>query len=282
MSVTAVVARYREDLDWLPRLGLPAVVYDKSGDPPEQILATLGRGATTAAAAQTFPANVSCPESTSDNASAGMNPPVGEALAEAGPGNAAQPSVPARPPVPSIHVAPLPNIGREAHSYLTHILRTYPDFPRHTVFLQGHPFDHLAQHGGDTELLAQRIAEAVERDRPFTGLAWFRLQCDGLGRPHQMLDESHRGRWAGWGRDIPVARVFEELFAAAAPERFVARGAAGNFVVRADRILARPLSFYQRALELVLADPRDELNTGHAFERLWHLIFNGNTRWNRE
>lgn len=226
MSVQAVVARYREDVSWLAELGLPAVVYDKSGaDTPPQGLDSHPTG---------------------------------------------------------VVVEPLPNVGREAHSYLTHIVRNYPHFPRHTVFLQGRPFDHLAEEGADTATLRTRIDQAVERDTPFTGLAWFRLQCDGLGRPHQMFDESHRGKWTGWGRDIPVASTFEALFAATAPRKYTVRGASGNFVVRADRILTRPLSFYERALGLVLADPDDRDNTGHAFERLWHLIFNGNARWNRE
>jgi len=26
----------------------------------------------------------------------------------------------------------------------------------------------------------------------------------------------------------------------------------------------------------------DAENTGHAFERLWQLIFNGNTEWNKD
>jgi hypothetical protein len=46
-------------------------------------------------------------------------------------------------------------------------------------------------------------------------------------------------------------------------------------LVRRDRILARPAAFYRRALDLVLADPDDADNTGHAFERLWQAIFSG-------
>lgn len=38
----------------------------------------------------------------------------------------------------------LPNVGREAHTYLYHILRTYKNpTTEYVVFLQGHPFDHL-------------------------------------------------------------------------------------------------------------------------------------------
>ena len=176
---------------------------------------------------------------------------------------------------------PLPNVGREAHTYLTHILRRYPDFPDQTVFLQGDPFFHLTADGeAGTAELRELLCERLERNAPFGGLAWFRLRCDGLGRPHHMADPSHRGKWKGWGKDIPVAEVFTALFRRPAPNEFIARAATGIFHVSRDRLLTRPRPFYERALALVLADPEDERNTGHAFERLWHLLFNGNTAWN--
>ena len=36
----------------------------------------------------------------------------------------------------------LENIGREAHSYLTHLITRYDNLPALMVFCQGHPFDH--------------------------------------------------------------------------------------------------------------------------------------------
>lgn len=175
-------------------------------------------------------------------------------------------------------VEALPNLGREAHTYFTHILAHYGNLPRHTVFLQGDPFAHLAQPETPPvtpEGLRQRLLELAGRDLPFAGLAWFRLACDGLGRPHDLADPAKQGRWKGWGRDIPVAETFEALFGAPAPQKFIARAPTGNMLVRADRILARPEAFYRRALELVHRDPEDERNTGHALERLWQAVFSG-------
>ncbi len=182
---------------------------------------------------------------------------------------------------PGTRVETLPNVGREAHTYLTHILASYGGLPRHTVFLQGNPFAHLAppppsgEEPVTPEGLRQRILDLAARDLPFAGLAWFRLACDGLGRPHDMGDPAKQGRWKGWGRDIPVGETFEALFGAPAPRKFIARAPTGNMVVRADRILARPEAFYRRALTLVLCDPEDERNTGHALERLWQAVFAG-------
>lgn len=209
--VQAVVARYREDLSWLEELGLPAVVYDKSG-------------------------------------ASGPNA--------------------------------LPNVGREAHTYFWRLAYAYPDFADYTVFLQGAPLPHL--EWGAVAELHKLITDAVRSGAGFKGLARYRLRCDGLGRPHDMRDPEKQGQWAGWGRDIPVAETYRKLFAGKAPETYLARGAAGLFVVRRERILARPREFYLLGLALTEADPRDENNTGHALERLWQIVFNGSPALNRD
>lgn len=211
-----VVARYKEDLDWVWRLPFHSLIYNKGGD-------DLPRSIT------------------------------------------------------------LPNVGREAHTYLTHIVKTYPVFPAWNVFVQGDPFFHLTREGeAGVDTLAAMITDCISKRTNFQGLAWFRLKCDGLGRPHSMNDPEKKGRWAGWGKDIPVAEVFEKLFPATAPQEFIARGSTGNFFVSGQRILSRPREFYEYALRLVENDPEDNMNTGHALERLWQLVFNGNNDWNRE
>ena len=212
LPVELVVARYREDIQWLERVPFPHMVYDKSG--------------------QTGP-------------------------------NA------------------LPNIGRESHTYLTHILRRYPDFPEYTAFLQGDPFGHM-QEGAGPQWLAERIRQNVRLGVKFTGFAWFKLKCDRLGRPHGMADPEKQGRWKGWGNDIPVGEVYGELFVGDVPETFLVTAPAGMLFVARERILARSKCFYERCLKLIEADPEDEYNTGHAFERLWQVIFGGNSALNKE
>lgn len=210
-DVEVVVARYREDVSWTAELGLPATVYDKSGEP--------GRHA-------------------------------------------------------------LPNIGRESHTYLSHIVRRYPDFAAFTVFVQAAPFPHMPP-GATPASFAARIRQNVRMGLGFSGFAGFKLKCDRLGRPHQMADPALHGHRAGFGRDIPVGAVHEALFAGPVPETFLVTAPAGMFFVARERILARPLALYRKALELVAADPDDAANTGHAFERLWPVIFNGDVRLNR-
>ncbi|NDV19987.1 DUF3431 domain-containing protein [Pseudodesulfovibrio sp. JC047] len=182
---------------------------------------------------------------------------------------------------PAENARQLENIGREAHTYFTHIVNEYETLSPMNVFVQGDPFDHLDDRGRtDVDGLRKQLVDVVDRALPFKGLAWFKLKCDRLGRPHDLRKLENKGRWAGWGRDIPVGAVFEELFHVPMPEQLIVRAPTGNFCVSGDRIRTRPISFYQHCLHLVEQDPFDEYNTGHAFERLWQHIFNGNTAWN--
>jgi len=45
--------------------------------------------------------------------------------------------------VPESQIQNLPNVGREAHTYLTHIIQQWDELPKHIYFLQGDPFPHL-------------------------------------------------------------------------------------------------------------------------------------------
>lgn len=177
----------------------------------------------------------------------------------------------------------LPNIGREAHTYFTHIVREYDHLAGMNIFLQGDPFDHISDQGRATpQDLLRELEDVVDRMVPFKGLAWFKLKCDALGQPHDLRKPENEGRWAGWGKDIPLGKTFERLFGVPMPKQIVARAPTGNFCVTGERIRTRPKAFYEYALRMIEADPDDANNTGHAIERLWQHIFNGNTAWNRE
>jgi hypothetical protein len=103
-AIEVVVAKYREDVSWTTRLGLPTTIYDKSGAP----------------------------------------------------GGLA-----------------LPNIGRESHTYLTHIVGRYETLAGHTVFVQGAPFDHMPP-GTTPEHFAGRIRQNARMGLHFSGFASFK------------------------------------------------------------------------------------------------------------
>jgi len=170
----------------------------------------------------------------------------------------------------------LPNIGRETHTYLSHILRRYDDLARHTVFIQAAPFDHMPP-GTTPADFAARIAQNVRLGLRFTGFAAFKLKCDRLGRPHDLADPARHGHRPGFGKDIPLGDVYARLFAGPVPETFLVPAPAGMLFVARERILFHSREFYRQALDLVASDPDDAANIGHAFERLWQVVFNGKT-----
>lgn len=45
--------------------------------------------------------------------------------------------------VPSHQIQSLPNIGRESHTYLTHIIKQWDNLPERVYFIQADPFPHL-------------------------------------------------------------------------------------------------------------------------------------------
>ena len=135
--------------------------------------------------------------------------------------------------------------------------------------------------GATPDSLRRTILDLARRNVRFKGLAYYAIRCDGQGNPHHLRDPEHRGKWAGWGRDIPVAATYAGLFAGPVPKSFHTRAPAGLLMVSRERILARPAGLYRKAMELILADPHDAANTGHAMERLWYIVFNGYAPLNR-
>lgn len=63
-------------------------------------------------------------------------------------------------PVPVYYYERLPNIGREADTYLYHIIKHYTDLGEYTVFLQGNPTDHL--QGNEIRLMEADFRNIVD------------------------------------------------------------------------------------------------------------------------
>lgn len=61
----------------------------------------------------------------------------------------------------------LRNIGRESHSYCTHIVRNYNRLADWTIFLQGHPFDHKV----NLDMVQQVIDNYKRLSRPLVNFA---------------------------------------------------------------------------------------------------------------
>jgi len=154
---------------------------------------------------------------------------------------------------------PLPNIGRESHTYLHHIVNNYNNLSDVTVFTQGDPFPHCPDFIAKVQLIIQDGL-----DEPFRNLSNWVLQIQGLNCtawPHHC-----------WPNLIPeVAHcLFGEEF-----NRPIWFGAGAIFAVTKEAIRRHPLSFYKIAIQFFTNGEPDTgcRGFGHAFERLWPTIF---------
>lgn len=156
----------------------------------------------------------------------------------------------------------LPNTGREAHTYLHHIVDRYEDLAPVTVFCQGRPFDHVPNFH---TLLKQLARGELEID----GFRWLGFVIDRDDRNGTRLFQ----QWSknAERRPLPMDRYWKELFGSTIPKEFVFYLGA-HFIVTADQIRQRPHSFYQRALRLADKVP----DAAHCFERTWDQTFGVN------
>ena len=178
-------------------------------------------------------------------------------LSEVGPGWAVR--VYSKGRVPSPGAVPLPNVGREAHTYLTHIVDQWEHLAPVTVFAQGDPFDHCP------DFLAQlKLLEAGE-SVTFTPLGDLEIIFDRQGFPHLSEEPATR---AG----LYLDQFYREICGGELPPLLHCRANA-IFAVSAGEIRARPREFYARGIE-ALARENNPI-AGHYFERLWGLLFAG-------
>jgi hypothetical protein len=156
-------------------------------------------------------------------------------------------------------VASLPNVGREAHTYLTHLLARHGDPASVTVFCQGHPFDHAP----DFHDRLGALAAGDERPQRFLWHGFLDDSDDPRGRRLFVPWSKNPGRF-----ELETGRLYRELFQEESPERLHFRGGA-QFSVTREAVRSRSREFYARALDLCLSIPL----AAHSYERIWDRIF---------
>lgn len=140
----------------------------------------------------------------------------------------------------------LPNVGREAHTWVHHIITRYDTLAPYTMFLQGNPLDHCSPR--DVASVALRgIVDQFDT----LGDMWI---VDQMGRP---LND--------WNCDLN--HVWQQLFVSPLPQRIIcARGA--QFVASKELIHGRSIEFWQKCLTIC----EEWKDAAHAFECLWGLV----------
>ena len=159
----------------------------------------------------------------------------------------------------NVSLIPLPNVGLEAHTYLTHLVTRYDSLAPVTLFCQGHPFDHAP----DLHERLGALATGVETPDPFLWYGFLEDTDDQFG--HRLFIPWSKNPER---RELATGRLYEELFGEPSPELFHFRCGA-QFAVTREGVRRRPAAFYQRALELSVSFPL----AVHSLERMWDRFF---------
>ena len=154
---------------------------------------------------------------------------------------------------------PLPNIGREAHTWLHHLAARYDTLADITVFAQGHPFDHAP----DLHKRLRALADGSWLIREFFWLGFLADTDDPRGRrlfvPWSKNPERH---------ELRLDEFHQRLFGSPGPEAY--RFFAGaQFAVTREATHRRTRTFYERASQLAAEFPL----APHCFERCWDRVF---------
>ncbi|KAN0101620.1 Glycosyl transferase family 90 domain containing protein [Hyaloscypha variabilis] len=164
----------------------------------------------------------------------------------------------------------LPNIGRESHTYIYHIVKNYNRLADVTIFCQGSLTPHVAPYLsiGDIVTAAKSTTHDVtvfdsRAMRTFSG--WQKLQ-HGRKWEEERLTGVMKEAFCGPG-------LFWHWMFGTAPPSVIGFVSGAIFAVRREAITRRPHAFYKRLLHFFDCLNQANPEEGHYFERFWLAVF---------
>ncbi|KAL8767067.1 MAG: hypothetical protein Q9194_006092 [Teloschistes cf. exilis] len=178
-------------------------------------------------------------------------------------------------PEPPFTFTPLPNIGREGHTFLHHIVNHYHDLAEVTLFVQGRIDDHVDLSLEEMKARCMAVAIGQVQTFPFRELElfdhwegipwehypcwkrWSSMECAKMkGTPLQYFQ-----KYISENDRVPLAVGF-------------APGAI--FAARKETIRQHTKEYYERLLEKMFLGDMAHVNpeTGHYMERFWLAMLN--------
>ena len=159
---------------------------------------------------------------------------------------------------------PLPNVGRESHTYLHYIITHYDTLPEVVVFTQARISDHkgaddvnyLLHIKNEAMIHLKSVPTAVNEN-----IASWNLQANGSYYLHHNYKNNTPLLFSDW---------FKRNVHIDFPNPTISYSHA-IFAVHRDLILSNPVSYYQHLIHEV--DHHSDPSEGHFFERSWWYIF---------
>jgi hypothetical protein len=168
----------------------------------------------------------------------------------------------------------LPNIGRESHTYLYHIINNYHKLADITIFTQARLSDHRFGSDDVLHLIKMKLeAEMYGKSLPLDISCWdentkhcatprWNVDENGFFYLHNNYLNDQRKTCAEWFVEFTKEKEY------ANPLKWYGNGI---FAISKEVILKNPKSYYELLIKQV--DHNINPAEGHFFERSWYYIF---------
>lgn len=167
---------------------------------------------------------------------------------------------------------PLPNIGREAQTFLYHIINSYNNLTEETVFLQGNPFDHI-----NNKSHSFYVNQLIPRNYDHTTLIWLgndQTEYWNINNPHNIYPCPLIGWLLLRKEDIDNINALIPTLNWDYYKQIEFQFAPGaQYSVPKTLILNKPLTWWQKCYDHFMIDP--DINA-YKYERWWPNIWNHN------
>lgn len=181
------------------------------------------------------------------------------------------------------NIIQLPNIGRESHTYLYHIISNYNKLADRTLFLQGNPYDHknelyLPLKKYKTHIfgnLSNKCKNIIARcGNSFSAYikSYYRRDPDRLDDQSSYL-ESHP-HYIGFKEGIEndnLQNFIDQILKRNLPDDTIIGWAMGaQFAIDKEIILLHNKQYYKNLINIFERSSQEE---GYFFEKSWDIIF---------
>ena len=151
----------------------------------------------------------------------------------------------------------LPNVGREGHTFIHHIVENYENLPDEILFSQYDPTDHFS---GNKKI---HFSHAMENFLNKTLIDY----CGIRPTDFDLMVRRRKIDWVDFSKELFGKFDNNEIY------KLIACGSTLNGVFRVSKnaILQNSLSLYKKCLEMLSrgSDPFE----GYYFERMWKFLF---------
>lgn len=161
----------------------------------------------------------------------------------------------------------LPNVGRESHTYLYHIINNYENLSKNTLFMQGTIEDHLPlsmnkymMNTSITLNLQHKGTIYAHKNDHYGYLRHIGKWLDEYKSGDMLKEKKTFRQWWYYYLKKPIPKI-----------KFFQFSHGAIFAVSKNKILKNDKEYYEHLIKSV--DNHKNPESGHYFERAWYYIF---------